>query len=447
LTDHVLTAGNSGSQASLAPLELPADFQRYPNVRGSLPGPRSLDLARRLDKYESPNITFVGGAFPVFWHRASGCYVQDVDGNVFLDFTSAFGVAGIGHAHPDVVAAIQEQSALLIHGMGDVHPSDVKADLLERIAARVPIPDAQVILSQNGSDAVEAAIKTARLATGKRGLIAFEGGYHGLSYGALDATARQDFRRPFSDQLGGFTTHLPFGCDIPIIGDLLAKGDIGAVLVEPIQGRGGIRVPPTGWLRDLAACCGRAGALLIADEIFTGWGRTGDWFACEHEGVVPDILCIGKAMGGGLPISACVAGTSLMSAWGKSRGEALHTSTFLGNPLACRAAIAAIGVMERENLPIQARSAGALLARDMYLLAQKYPNIYTEIRGRGLMLGLQIKSIEDSLNIVEECLQRGLILLPAGDGSVIELIPPLIVSAEEIAKAAAILDEVSSVQA
>ena len=412
---------------------------------GSLPGPKSRDLALRLSRRESPNITFVGGAFPVFWHRASGCYVQDVDGNTFLDFTSAFGVAGVGHAHPDVVAAIQDQSSLLIHGMGDVHPSDVKVTLLERIAEHVPIADAQVILSQNGSDAIEAALKTARLATGKRGILAFEGGYHGLSYGALDATARSDFRLPFSDQLGGFTRHLPYGCDIAEIDAVLAQGMVGAALFEPIQGRGGIRVPPAGWLHALAESCRRTGVLLIADEIFTGWGRTGDWFACENEGIVPDIMCIGKAMGGGLPISACVAGRGLMSAWGKSRGEALHTSTFLGNPLACRAAVAAIGVMERDDLPGRARSAGSALRAQLHILVDRFPNLYEDARGRGLMLGLKCKSVATSLEIVEESLKRGLILLPAGDGSIIELIPPLVVAAEDIAAASAILDAVSGV--
>jgi acetylornithine/succinyldiaminopimelate/putrescine aminotransferase len=381
----------------------------------------------------------MGGSFPVFWQKASGCRVQDVDGNVYLDFTAAFGVAGVGHSHPDVIRAIQAQSALLVHGMGDVHPSEVKARLLQRIAARVPVPDARIILGQNGSDAVEAALKTARLVTGRRGILAFQGGYHGLSYGALDATARADFRAPFQDQLGHFSSHLPFGCPIETIAEALAENAIGAVLVEPIQGRGGIRIPPDGWLSGLASASRAAGALLIADEIFTGWGRTGTWFACDFENVVPDILCIGKAMGGGLPISACVASESLMAHWGVSRGEALHTSTFLGNPLACAAALAAIAIMEREALPGRAARSGALLLQGLRSLAGEFPERFAEARGRGLMIGLQCRSAAVSLHLVDRALAMGLILLPAGDGSVIEFVPPLIVAADEIEAALGVL--------
>lgn len=410
-----------------------------PRVAGAIPGPRSQELARSLRRSESPNITFVGGAFPIFWKRASGCRVEDVDGNVYLDFTSAFGVAGVGHTHPDVVAAIQAQSADLIHGMGDVHPSEIKVRLLDRIASRVPIPDAQVILGQNGSDAVEAALKTARLATGKRGILAFHGGYHGLSYGALEATSRQDFREPFHDQLGAFASHLPYGCPMAEIAEVLGSGNIGAVLVEPIQGRGGIQVPPPGWLSLLAQTCREHGALLILDEIFTGWGRTGRWFACEYDGIVPDILCIGKAMGGGMPISACVASSRIISAWGESRGEALHTSTFLGNPLSCAAALAAIGVLERDRLPDRAAAMGAILSTELERLVQEFRAHLHSVRGRGLMIGLQFHQASTALEIVDMALTQGVILLPAGDGSVIEFIPPLIVTNEEVSSVMTIL--------
>ncbi len=402
-----------------------------PHLLTSIPGPRSRELAQRLRRAESPNITYIAPDFPIFWDRAEGCLVWDVDGNRFLDVTSAFGVASVGHSHPKVVAAIKAQSNKLLHGMGDVHPSEVKVRLCERIAELVPLPDAQVILGQNGGDAVEAALKTAMLATGRPGLLAFEGGYHGLTYGALDATARADFRAPFRAQMGGFTRHLPYGCPLEQVRVHLAAYQPGAVLAEPIQGRGGIIVPPSGWLRGLREICTETKTLLILDEIFTGWGRTGDWFACQFDGVTPDILCAGKAMGGGLPISACVASASLLSVWGELQGEALHTSTFLGNPLACAAALAALDVLEQENLPARASAEGANWIAGMGELAALYPRQIAAVRGRGLMLGLEMASPALSLSLVPAALRAGLILLPAGDGRVLEFVPPLVITAEQ----------------
>ena len=404
-----------------------------PHLVTPVPGPRSQELARRLRGVESRNVTFLAPDFPIFWDRAEGCLVADVDGNTFLDMTAAFGVAAVGHSHPRVVAAVQAQSEKLLHGMGDVHPSEVKVALCERIAQCVPVPDARVILGQNGGDAIEAALKTAMLATGKPGVLAFAGGYHGLTYGALDATARTDFRAPFLPQLGRFTSHLPYGADLTRIEDHLRQGEIGAVLAEPIQGRGGIVVPPPGWLRGLRAVCDRTGALLILDEIFTGWGRTGDWFACQSEDVTPDILCIGKAMGGGLPISACVASAPLMDCWPASGGEALHTSTFLGNPVACAAALASIQVMEDEGLPLRAAQMGAVLAGGLQQLQQSFPDLVRDARGRGLMLGMELASPALALSLVPRALGQGLILLPAGDGRVLEFVPPLTIHAGQIA--------------
>ncbi len=404
-----------------------------PRLITAIPGPHSRELAGRLRGVESPNVTYLAPDFPVFWEEAQGCLVADVDGNRFLDVTSAFGVASVGHSHPRVVAAVQEQATKLLHGMGDVHPSEVKVRLCERIAALVPLPDAQVILGQNGGDAVEAALKTAMLASGRPGILAFEGGYHGLTYGALDVTARADFRTPFRSQLGGFTRHLPYGCPLEDVRAHLAAHAPGAVLAEPIQGRGGIIVPPDGWLRGLRELCDETKTLLILDEIFTGWGRTGDWFACQHEGVLPDILCVGKAMGGGLPLSACVAPRALMAVWGESTGEALHTSTFLGNPLACAAALAALAVLEAEDLPKRAVSIGAIFADGLRELQAEFREQIAEVRGRGLMLGLEFGSRDQALSLVPAALREGLILLPAGDGRILEFVPPLVITEEQIA--------------
>jgi 4-aminobutyrate aminotransferase-like enzyme len=410
-----------------------ANGNDLPHVVTAIPGPRSRALAQDLRRVESPNVTYIAPDFPVFWERAAGCSVWDVDGNRFLDMTAAFGVASVGHSHPRVVAAVQSQAAKLLHGMGDVHPSEVKVRLCERIASLVPLPQAQVILGQNGGDAVEAALKTVLLATGRAGVLAFEGGYHGLTYGALEVTARDDFRAPFAAQRGGFARHLPYGCALDTIREHLQTHHPGAVLAEPIQGRGGIVVPPPGWLRGLRALCTETGTLLILDEIFTGWGRTGDWFACQAEGVTPDILCVGKAMAGGLPLSACVASAGLMAVWGESRGEALHTSTFLGNPLACAAALAALAVLGEEALPARATQMGVVLADQLRALQADFPDQITDVRGRGLMLGLEMDSPARALAFVPEALRRGLILLPAGDGRVLEFVPPLTITAAQIA--------------
>ena len=390
-------------------------------------------LAHDLRRVESPNVTYLAPDFPVFWDKASGCLVTDVDGNRFLDVTSAFGVASIGHSHPHVVAAIEAQAQKLTHGMGDVHPSAVKVRFCERVASLVPLPNAQIILGQNGGDAVEAALKTALLATGRPGVLAFENGYHGLTYGALDATARSDFRAPFHSQLGGFTRHLPYGCSLDQIEAHLKAHEPGAILAEPIQGRGGINLPPPGWLAGLRRLCTDTGTLLILDEIFTGWGRTGRWFACQHEGVIPDILCVGKAMGGGLPISACVASANLMSVWGESTGEALHTSTFLGNPLACAAGLAALSVLEDERLPERAAEVGAVFANGLRELQAAFPDKIVDGRGRGLMLGIEMASPPLALSLIPAALRQGLILLPAGDGRVLEFVPPLTITEAQIA--------------
>jgi 4-aminobutyrate aminotransferase / (S)-3-amino-2-methylpropionate transaminase / 5-aminovalerate transaminase len=400
----------------------------------AIPGPNSRALAAELRRYENPNVTYVDpeGRFPVFWESASGCLVRDVDGNTFLDLTAAFGVAAVGHTNPRVAAAIAEQSRRLLHGMGDVHPTAVKVELQRKIAERTPGDLGGCILGQNGGDAVEAALKTARLYTGRPGVLAFHGGYHGLTYGALAVTARDDFKTPFAGQVPTFARHVPYRDLRAVEAALREQADIGAVLVEPIQGRGGILVPPPGFLTGLRELCDRYGVLLLADEIFTGWGRTGDWFSCDHDGVLPDLLCIGKAMSGGFPISACVGRPSVMAAWGASTGEALHTSTFLGNPLGCAAALAAIAEMEEKNLPERARTVGAYFKERLHELQARHGGAIREVRGRGLMLGVLLDSRERALHLVYDLLQRGIIVLPAGAGDVLEFVPPLIIEIEQI---------------
>jgi 4-aminobutyrate aminotransferase-like enzyme len=417
----------------------------------AIPGPKSLELAEQLRRSENPNITFLDPLrrFPVFWESANGCLVTDADDNTYLDLTAAFGVAAVGHGNPYVVEAIQKQATTLIHGMGDVHPSGVKVRLAEKIAERTPGDLGFVIFGLNGGDAVEAALKSARLYSGKPGVLAFRSGYHGLTMGALAVTERADFREPFSGQVPTFGRHVPFceprecplscgrACStacLSLVETALRENQntLGAVIVEPLQGRGGIIEPPSGWIGGLRDLCDRYGVLLIADEIFTGWGRTGDWWACDGDEIVPDILCMGKAMGGGFPISACAMRPHVAKAWGESTGEALHTSTFLGHPLACAASLAAIGEIERLDLPDRAKTTGAYFKSRLVELHHRFPGVVAEVRGRGLMLGLRFHRKETALELVYELLQRGLIVLPAGPGDILEFVPPLIIEKEQI---------------
>ena len=421
-----------------------------PQLRTAIPGPHSLRLADALRQWESRNVTFIDPdqRFPVFWERADGCLVWDADGNSYLDLTAAFGVASVGHTNPRVVEAIRDQAGTLLHGMGDVHPSRLKVELAQKVAQRTPGDLGSCIFGANGADAVEAALKTARLYTGKSGVLAFAGGYHGLSYGALAVTSRRDFRDPLSGQVGAWGHHVPYAlptvcpaecgttCTRACLGfaEKALQNDptIGAVIAEPIQGRGGIVEPPTGWLAGLRELCDRRGVLLIADEIFTGWGRTGDWWGCDSDGVIPDIMCVGKAMGGGLPISVCVARPHVAAAWAESTGEALHTSTFLGSPLACRAALAAIRFMEEHDLPGRARVVGAYFRERLGELLARWPDHLAQVRGRGLMLGLRFHRSATALELVYNLLARGIIVLPAGAGDVLEFVPPLVIETTQI---------------
>jgi 4-aminobutyrate aminotransferase-like enzyme len=395
-----------------------------PAVHGPLPGPASRSLLDRLALHECPAITarrtrraaHLGAEHddPIVWRRSAGANVEDADGNVLVDMTAGFGVMSVGHANPAVVAAGQERLAVLPHAMGDAFPDASRVALLEALAARTGL--AAGILGCSGSDAIEAALKTARLATGRDGVVAFTGGYHGLSHGALGVTAyRSDaFRAPFAGQLSPHVRFAPFG------GSLGPLDGVGAIVVEVIQGRGGLRAAPSGWLREVQRTARAAGALLIVDEIFTGFGRTGDWFAYTAEGIEPDLLCVGKSLGGGFPISACFGTRAAMDAWGASSGEAIHTQTFLGNPVGCSMALATLGEVER-LLPAVAPLSS--------LLRTAIEGLGLRVRGRGLALGIELG---DALRTSRALLQRGWIALPAGErGEVLSLTPPFVLTEEQ----------------
>lgn len=442
-----------------------------PKLVTSIPGPRSRVLMEELNRYESPNITYFSEDFPIFWERAEGTNVWDVDENQFLDWTSGFGVASLGFQSAEIQTAITNQSQKLWHAMGDVHPTEVKVKLCRELV-KITFErwgfSGKVILGNSGFEAVEAALKTALLATGKPGVLAFNGSYHGLGYGALDTTGLSEFRQPFLAQLKAFTSFVPYptcyqcpyqcqegyrliGKKAPACSTLclekiaqeihtaFKKKSIGAILVEPIQGRGGVQIPPRNFLPLLRALADEYDALLIVDEIYTGFWRTGTCFACEAEQVIPDLICLGKALTGGFPLSACVGRADLINAWPRSTGEALHTSTFLGNPLGCAMALASLAEWQNsEKWSKQLHDLEQKL-RTAFLPLTENKSVIGNVRGRGALWGLEFIQSDGSpapqicSKIINEMLAQGFIMLGGGKNhNVLTLSPPFILNEEEI---------------
>lgn len=440
-----------------------------PELLTAIPGPRSRELAEKLSRYEAREVTWLSPEFPIFWERAEGTNVWDADGNRFLDFTSAFAVASLGHSAPVLREPLAAQAGQLLHAMGDVHPAAVKAGLCEALSAatfeRWGAGAGKTILCNSGSEAVEAALKTSLLHSGKPGVISFTGAYHGLGHGALEVGGLPYFHEPFRAQLGKFGIRIPYpscyrcpcgrkegfrlegdpfpNCSSTCLEEIAAqitaairRRDIGCIIAEPVQGRGGEIVPPRDFLTMLRRLCDEEKILLVLDEIYTGFNRTGKLFACEHSDVVPDIICLGKALTGGFPLAACVGRADIMDAWPASRGEALHTSTMLGNPLGCAMAIASIAEHLKKETQKLAREAGRKLRAALCTL--RSPSI-GDIRGAGAMLGVELIHPDGSPNgelvaqIMIRALQDGLILLGGGpDGNVLSFSPSFTITDEEI---------------
>jgi 4-aminobutyrate aminotransferase-like enzyme len=419
------------------------------DIIGAIPGPQTVHLRSRLRALESRNVTYLAADFPVFWESGSGATVTDVDGNRYIDLTAAFGVANAGHCNPHVVSAIAEQARHLMHGMGDVHPTAVRTRFLERLERVLPPGLTKSFLATTGSEAVEAALKTAILATGKSRFACYDGAYHGLSFGALSVGGLERFRAPFAASLGAQAVLLEYPRHSPGVGaldaaaqarDVLAEhDDLAALIIEPIQGRAGCILPPPGYLAAIRNVCERLDILMIVDEIFTGFGRTGAWFAIDRESVVPDILCIGKAMGSGFPISAAVARAEIMDAWPVSAGEALHTSTYLGNPMGCAAALATIDEFERMQLPQRAERMGA--RAKVRLKALRSLPAVVDVRGCGLLWAVELRAPAEAAAAVKQALARGVIVLQSGvKGQTISIAPPLVISEEQLDRGIEILE-------
>lgn len=458
-----LTASADSSQGTALPLI----------VTSTVPGERGVQWVDVLAKHECPAITARraeraqrsgDGQDPIVWERTRGANVWDVDGNRFVDLTAGFGVVAAGHCNPFVVARAEKQMRTHLHGMGDAFPGRVRIELAAALARITPGMLQQTIFASSGSEAVEAAIKTAIMATGRTSVLAFEGGYHGLALGVLAASHyKESFRAPFKGALGGYAAFLPFGHPPELIEEWLVRrgfeqdantaaaallggsqgkcpfsglsspGLPAAILVEPIQGRGGDRPPPKGWLRALRHLCDQHGMLLIFDEVFTGFGRAGALFqsgSAEADFVVPDLLCLGKGLTSGFPLSACVGTPRAMGAWGLSKGEALHTSTFLGHPVGCAAGLAMVELMEG-GLLARGVALGNYMGASLEALVLELPQHLVCVRGRGAMRALVLRGgVMVALQLMRGMLLRGFIVFPAGEAAdALSFTPPLTLTA------------------
>ncbi len=435
-----------------------------PVIQVRPPGPQSRTWLIRHAEFTAPMGQLVDGAAQarrkvrsgVVYSTAFGSNVLDVDGNRYVDLAAGFGAQLIGHRHPHVARVLALQSERLMQSLGDVYPSEAKVALCERLARLFPEPKAQVILGQSGADAVSAALKTAVLATGKPGVLAFRGGYHGLSYGPLAVTSLRDsYRAPFAAQLNPSVRFVPYPSDAESMDSCLeqarfelVRGDVGAVIVEPILGRGGVVVPPSEFLTELAALAARSGALLIADEIWTGLGRAGEPLLSQALGVTPDLLCLGKGLGGGLPISACVGRRAVMDAW-RGAAKVVHTATFAGAALACTTAIATLDVLRREDLVARSAQLGGSFG-DQLRAALERAGLPFEVRGRGMMWGVDLAPASarggataegeargggpgKAARAAQALLERGYITSTGGGArDVLVLTPPLTIAEEQL---------------
>jgi len=372
----------------------------------------------------------------LYWKRpmeitcGRGAILYDAEGREYIDCTSNYGVAITGHSHPRVVEAIKLQAERLISCHGTFY-NEARSEFLGKLMKLTPKGLDRAFLSNSGAESVEFALKLARRSTGRKEIIAMMGAFHGKTMGALSATWNKKYRAPFEPLIPGIK-HVPFGKIERVeaaIGD-----ETAAVITEPIQGESGINIPPDDFLPRLRELCDEKGALLIIDEVQTGFGRTGKMFACEHWAVNPDILCLAKAVASGLPMGVTLAQGEIMSSMGL--GE--HSSTFGGGPVACAAASATIEVLLEEKLPEKAAKLGKHLMDELERFKEKY-RIVREVRGKGLMVGVELRF--DILNIILGSLERGVLILDAGR-NVIRFLPPLVIEKSQLDTAASILYDI-----
>ncbi len=432
----------------------------YPRIVTAPPGPKGRAI---VDKDREWTSHCYIKEYPLVIARGSGTMVEDVDGNRFLDFMAGIAVASTGFSHPEVVRAVQDAASRFLHICGSDFYYDAMAALCERLAKLAPGPTKKrVFLTNSGTETTEAAIKLARHATRRTAIVAFHGAFHGRSTGAVSLTSSKARQHAGFGPLLPDVHHVPFAyryrcrhcasldaCTLACVSSIeselftrhLDPADVAAIFVEPIQGEGGYVVPPNGFMRGLRELCDRHGILLVCDEVQSGVGRTGRMWACDHEGIEPDILLTAKGLGSGMPIGAMIARETI-DRW-KSGS---HGSTFGGNPVCCAAALATLDLVERE-LMANAREQGERLIGAMRKLANKHACI-GDVRGRGLMIGLEFVKDRASREpdgelvhkLVELAFQRGLLLLGAGR-SALRLAPPLIIDSTDIDTGVQIIDQ------
>jgi len=392
------------------------------------------EAAEQLARCEPPGInTLVDGHTELVLQEALGANVLDADGRRFIDLIGGFGVALLGHRHPRVVEAIVEQSGKLLHGLGDVYANKPRIRLGRALCELAPFDYAQAYFAVSGADAVEIALKTAVLATGRSRILAFDPGYHGVTLGALQVCSRPAFRQPFAAHAGSHVTRLPFGCDPLRFDQLLADRSFAAVVFEPVVGREGVIFPPDGWIDLLLESARATGTISIADEIFAGLHRTGPLFAhrprataAEHPAAASaDLICCGKALGGGLPIGAVLGRRQLFEEWGGG-GEALHTGTFVAHPVACAAALAVLTELQQPWVAERLASIGEAFGSLRCLLDR--PGV-VDVRGRGALWAIEFATQEAASQYRKKALGQGLLLLAGGpEGRVVQLVPPLVLT-------------------
>ncbi len=441
-----------------------ASAVKRPDIKTELPGPKGRKIIAADARYVNP--AYPRPDFKLVAERAQGVWVEDVDGNVFLDCNAGVAVCSTGHCHPEVVKAIQDQAAQLIHICGTDYYYRLMPDLAEALDAITPVPSpTRTHFANSGTEAVETALKLAMHATGREKFIAFFGSFHGRTLGSLSLTSSKaaqrsgfkrqaldvvhvpypnDYRNPFSAEdcgTGGAAQGALNWIENRLFKTTTPPEEVAAIVVEPIQGEGGYVPAPKGFLKGLRRICDEHGILLVFDEVQSGMGRTGKMFACEHDEVQPDVICIAKGIASGLPLGACVARADLMD-WPKGA----HASTFGGNPVAIAAAMKTIELLERE-LVANAAEVGGYLKRGLKQLMAKHECI-GDVRGRGFMLGVEFVKDKASRTPDPELrdrvemavFERGLILLGCG-ANTIRWSPPLILTKEHVDVALEIFDD------
>jgi 4-aminobutyrate aminotransferase len=420
-----------------------AGSRPVPDLVTEIPGPKARAHIAFDQTWTSPSLP---RAYPIVPVRGEGLTVEDIDGNLFLDFAAGIAVTSTGHAHPAVVGAIKEQAAELIHFSASDFYLPIYPKVCAELARIAPIEGrARAYLGNSGTEVVEAAIKLARLATGRPYIVAFLGAFHGRTYGSVSLTAsKAKYHAGFGPLLPGIF-HAPYGrvadlrwFDEVLFDRLAPPNEVAAIIVEPIQGEGGYIVPEDGFLQGLRDICDRHGILLIADEVQSGAGRTGRMWAVDHWGVKPDILLTAKGIASGMPLGGLIARAELLERW----GPGAHGSTYGGNPVACAAALATIELLEGglvDNARVRGEQAFAGLGR----LRARFSSLIRDVRGKGLMIGIEFDSADQAEEVQWAAFQRGLLVLECGKSSV-RMCPALTVSETEMTTALRIFGEAVS---